>query len=79
VARRHPDVRPQERLGALALNWVLGVLLVYATLFGTGYLIVGRTVVGLVLVAIALTAAFVLWGTIGRTAATPTAAPGSSR
>ncbi|HEX4937001.1 MAG TPA: sodium:solute symporter family protein [Gemmatimonadaceae bacterium] len=79
VAQRHPDVRPEERLGALAVNWVLGVLLVYSTLFGTGYLIVGRTVVGLVLVAIALVSAFVLWGTIGRSAATEPAASGSSR
>ncbi|HXE81459.1 MAG TPA: hypothetical protein VNK41_11945, partial [Vicinamibacterales bacterium] len=42
VARRHPDVRPDTRLGARAVDWLVGVVLVYAVLFGTGYALMGR-------------------------------------
>ncbi len=65
VALRHPDVRPEERLGRLALHWALGVTLVYATLFGTGYLVVGRPTTGLVALAVALAAAVALWVRVG--------------
>ena len=70
VAARHPDVQPEERLGRLFLSWFLGVTLVYATLFGTGYLVVGRPVAGLVTLVIAIAAALLLWfgGGMARTA-----------
>jgi Na+/proline symporter len=53
VARSHPDVRPDERLGRLALRWVLGCALVYAALFGTGWLLFGRLLAGLLALAVA--------------------------
>ena len=66
VAARNADVRPTERLGPLAVNWVVGVVLVYSTLFGVGYLMFGRPVTGLVLLTLAVGAAALLWRSIGR-------------
>ena len=75
VAQRHPEVQPTERLGRLAGNWLLGVILVYATLFGTGYLLFGRRTAGLVAVAIALVAALALWFGAARGEPAGTVAP----
>ena len=66
VARRNPDVEPDTGLGALALDWLAGVVLIYATLFGTGHLLLGRTLQGTVSVCIALAAAGFLWWDVGR-------------
>jgi Na+/proline symporter len=61
VARRHPDVRSDGGLGALAIDWLVGVTLVYAALFGTGYLLMGRRALALSSVALAGAAAVHLW------------------
>ena len=53
VARSHPDLRPDEHLGRLALRWLLGCALVYAALFGMGWLLFGRTMTGLVALVVA--------------------------
>jgi hypothetical protein len=66
VAARHPDVEPDSGLGRLALDWLVGVVLVYSTLFGTGYLILGWTLWGLACVAVALGAAAYLWRDLQR-------------
>ena len=66
IAERHPDVEPDSGLGRLALDWVVGVVLVYSTLFGTGYLILGWTVWGLVCVTVAAIAAAYLWQDLQR-------------
>ncbi len=41
VASRNPEVDPDRGLGRLALDWLAGVVLIYATLFGTGYTLLG--------------------------------------
>jgi Na+/proline symporter len=58
VARSHPDLRADDTLGRLALRWLLGCALVYAALFGTGWLLFGHLLAGLtaLLVAAALLA-----------------------
>lgn len=66
VAERHPDVTPDSGLGRLALDWLVGVVLVYSTLFGTGYLILGWTLWGAGCIAVALTAAAYLWRDLQR-------------
>ncbi|MEF8797217.1 MAG: sodium:solute symporter family protein [Salinivenus sp.] len=68
VAKRHPDVEPDRGLLRLALDWLVGVVLVYTTLFGTGYLILGWTVWGLACVTVALLAAAFLWRDLQREA-----------
>jgi hypothetical protein len=66
VAARNPGVGPTERLGPLFMNWIVGIALVYSTLFGVGYLMFGRPVTGLVLLGVAIGAAALLWRSIGR-------------
>ena len=66
VAARHPDVEPDSGLGRLALDWLVGVVLVYSTLFGTGYLILGWTLWGFACVTVALGAAAYLWRDLQR-------------
>ncbi|NBB87552.1 MAG: sodium:proline symporter [Bacteroidetes bacterium] len=66
VAARHPDVEPDSGLGRLALDWLAGVVLVYATLFGTGYLLLGDSLKGTGCVLLALAAAAFLWWDLSR-------------
>ena len=53
VAARHPDVAPDGGLGALAVRWVVGVVVVYAALFGIGWLLLGSPVRGVLALAVA--------------------------
>ena len=66
VAARNADVAQDERLGPLFLNWLMGIVLVYSTLLGSGYLLFGRPGLGAVLVAVAVGCAALLWRSIGR-------------
>jgi Na+/proline symporter len=66
VALRHQDVRPDQQLGPLVIDWIAGVTLVYATLFGTGYLLFGRTGAGLLALGLALLCGGFLWWDLGR-------------
>jgi SSS family solute:Na+ symporter len=43
---------PKESLSAAALAWFLGCILVYAGLFGTGYILFDRTALGVVLLMV---------------------------
>ncbi len=62
VARRHPDVQPDGELGALAIDWFVGVVLVYSSLFGIGYLLMQQiAVAALCLTGAAVAAAFLAW------------------
>jgi Na+/proline symporter len=61
VAERHPDVTPDSGLLRLALDCPVGLILVYTTLFGTGYLVLGWTAWGLLCVSVAVLAAAFLW------------------
>ena len=64
--KRHPDVEPDTGLKRLAVDWLLGVVVVYATLFGTGYVILGPTGWGLACLALAGGAAVLLWRDLNR-------------
>jgi hypothetical protein len=52
--------RPSGDIAASFLAWFLGCVAVYASLFGTGYLLYGRLALGLVCLAIAVLSALVL-------------------
>ncbi len=60
-ARRLPYVTPDSGLGRLAARWLAGVAVVYAALFGVGWLLLGSPVQGLVsLVAAGAALAFLV-------------------
>jgi hypothetical protein len=54
VARAVPDVRPDTGLGALAVDTVAGVVLVYGTLFAAGKLLFGSYTEGMLYLVAAL-------------------------
>jgi Na+/proline symporter len=66
VAARNPEVSPDTGLGGLLLDWAAGVALVYSTLFGVGYLLMGRTAPMLLCFAVVAVAAAFLWWDISR-------------
>jgi solute:Na+ symporter, SSS family len=55
---------PYDNPAASFLAWFLGCIAVYATLFATGYLLYGRTELGVLCSAIAISSAYVLQRTI---------------
>jgi Na+/proline symporter len=60
VSRAVPEVQPDRGLGALAVNAIAGVVLVYCTLFASGQLLFGSLTAGLVYLAVALAAGAVI-------------------
>jgi len=67
LAARNPDVTADVGLGALALDWLAGVVLVYSTLFGVGYWLMHRTGLALLCLGLAAASAAFLWWDISRT------------
>lgn len=61
IAALVPDVKTGGRPGADLADWVAGCVLIYAALFGTGKLIFGATVEGLLLLGLAAAAAFYIY------------------
>ena len=71
VAARHPDVRPTDDLGKLALDWLAGIALVYGVLLSVGEFLFGTTGAGLAYLAAAAVAGAYLWRSLSRVAAEP--------
>ena len=67
IAQDLPDVKGDSGYGALFLNWIAGVVLVYAMLFGTGKLILGFTGAGILFLGIGLAAGIFMWTSQVRT------------
>ena len=62
VAARNADVVPDAGLGRLAVRWAVGIVVVYASLFGLGWLLLGSPVQGALSLGVAGSAlAFLLW------------------
>ena len=62
IAEQCPDAQPDERAGRRWLGWFMGVLFVYASLLGLGYISIGQPGLGSILVALSLIgAAGTLW------------------
>ncbi|WP_456428616.1 sodium:solute symporter family protein [Rhodocaloribacter sp.] len=51
VAARCPDVKPDMTASQKWMGWFLGVLFIYSALLGVGYLILGKPLAGLLLIA----------------------------
>jgi solute:Na+ symporter, SSS family len=71
VQARNPDVQPTDSLGSLAVDWLLGITLVYSVLFGVGYLLFGKPVLGLVLLAVGIACGAYLWRSLSRVSSVP--------
>jgi Na+/proline symporter len=61
VAGMHPDVKGDSGYGRLLRDWLCGTILVYSALFGVGHIILLRTGQGLLCLAVAGVAAWIIW------------------
>ncbi len=61
LAEMHPDVKGDSGYGRLLRDWFCGTILVYSVLFGVGQIILLRTGQGLLYLAVAGVAAWIIW------------------
>lgn len=74
IAREVPDVQPDKDGIFNLVDWLSGVAMIYSLLFGTGNIIFGRTLVGLIMVFVGLVFGSIIyidlnkrgWATLGK-------------
>jgi Na+/proline symporter len=64
IADRAPEVLPTRDLGRNLLSWILGCAMVYLALFGSGYLLLGTTGKGALLLGMAIACAAALYANL---------------
>jgi len=66
IAAKLPEVKSDKGYFFLFVDWVCGVVLVYTFLFGFGKIIFGEYLLGIILFAIGILAAFVIYRDLSR-------------
>jgi Na+/proline symporter len=66
IAAKVPDVTAETGFGRLFLDWALGVVAVYAVLFGIGGLLFGEYASGLLLLGVAVVAGWIIYADLKR-------------
>lgn len=66
IAAKLPDVKSDTGFGLMFLNWFLGVVLIYASLFGIGKLIFGDYGLASLFIVIAVTSGVVIFRNLGK-------------
>jgi solute:Na+ symporter, SSS family len=66
IARLAPEVAEVRDLGNNTLNWIMGCLMIYCSLFGIGKLVFGEWLVGVLLLAIAAAAGWLIFWDLSR-------------
>ena len=62
IAAKAPDVKADTGLGRDLLDWLAGIIMIYAALFGFGKFLLGETLIGLGLLLVAVLGfAFIMW------------------
>jgi Na+/proline symporter len=61
-----PDVQVDQGLQRMFFDWILGVIVIYAFLFGIGQLIFGLYTIGIILITIGSLAAFLIYLDLSR-------------
>ena len=60
IATLYPDIHPDASISTMIRQWAAGVVVVYACLFATGYLILGNILPGIFVLAVAVVSALYL-------------------
>ncbi len=71
VAARNPDIHPTDNLGALFVDWIAGIVLVYGVLLAVGEFLFGTAGAGIVYLVAALVAGVWLWRSLSKVQAEP--------
>ena len=66
IAPQAPELSEVRDLGSNALDWVFGCVLVYCTLFGIGKLVFGEWLLGILLLAVAAMAGYLIFWDLSR-------------
>jgi Na+/proline symporter len=66
IARQAPDLVEVRDFKANALNWLMGCVLIYSSLFGLGKIIFGDWLTGLILLAVAAGSGYLIFWDLGR-------------
>jgi len=66
IAQLAPEVAEVRDLRSNALNWLLGCLMIYCSLFGIGKLVFGEWLLGLLLLAVAAVSGWVIFWDLSR-------------
>ncbi len=66
IAKLAPEVPEVRDLGSNAFNWIMGCVLVYASLFGIGKIIFGDWITGLLLLGSATVAGYLIFWDLSR-------------
>jgi solute:Na+ symporter, SSS family len=62
IASKVPHIKQDTGSGALIVDWIVGIILIYSCLFGIGKLILGDTMTALFLMSVAAASlGFILW------------------
>jgi Na+/proline symporter len=61
IAKRHKEITPDTGYGLLFVNWILGVVVVYMTLFATGRIIFKDYLQGVISLAISIVSGFIIY------------------
>jgi SSS family solute:Na+ symporter len=66
IARLAPEVAEVHDLGRNALDWLMGCLMIYCSLFGIGKLVFGEWLAGVLLLAVAAVSGWVIFWDLSR-------------
>lgn len=66
IAAELPDVKGDTGYAGLFVNWIAGIVLVYSSLFGLGYLILGSVTNGIIFFVVALAAAGIIYADLSK-------------
>ena len=75
VAKMAPDIPETHDLGANLISWLLGCVMVYATLFGIGEICFERYGLGAIILVVAIVSAALLYGRIAQMTPSPDTEP----
>lgn len=66
IASKLPDVKSDTGFGFMFVNWILGVVLVYTSLFGIGKLLFGDYILATVFILVAIISGFIIYRNLGK-------------
>jgi len=61
IENKLPELKQNNHFGKLLVNWIMGIILVYASLFGVGKIIFSEFLTGVLIIIVGFVAAAVIY------------------